>query len=33
LSGALPMMDAILAAAGIGFFVVSIAYAVACDRL
>ena len=27
------MMDAILVVAGVGFFLVSIAYAVACDRL
>jgi len=27
------MFDAILIAAGIGFFIVSILYAIACDRL
>jgi hypothetical protein len=29
----IPMLDVILLALGLGFFVLSIGYAVACDRL
>lgn len=29
----LPMLDAILIAAGIGFFVIAVLYVVACDKM
>jgi hypothetical protein len=31
--GDIPMLDVIMLAMGLGFFVLSIGYAVACDRL
>lgn len=33
LKGGVPMLDIVLLALGLGFFVISIGYAYACDRL